>query len=104
MYVYILTNVSNVAIYVGVTNDLMRRVSEHKAHIDPKGYTARYDITKLVYFEETPSPYEAISREKQLKSWPRSRKNKLVNTKNPEWNDLFPVIASRSADWCGNPS
>lgn len=92
MYVYILANASNVAIYVGVTNDLVRRISEHRAHINPNRYTTRYDITKLVYFEETPSPYEAISREKQLKGWPRSRKNDLVSKQNPHWTDLYPNL------------
>lgn len=92
------------AIYVGVTNDLMRRVSEHRDHAAPSGYTARYDIAKLVYFEITPSPYAAITREKQIKSWSRAKKNALISKENPRWDDLFSVIANQSADWCGNPS
>lgn len=104
MYVYILANATNVAIHVGVTNDLVRRVSEHRTYAAQGGYTARYDITKLVYFEATPSPYAAITRKKQIKSWSRAKKNALISKGNPRWDDLFPVIANQSADWCGNPS
>ena len=91
-YVYILANETNVAVYVGVTNDLIRRVYEHRNNADPKSHTARYGIHKLVYFEETPDVRAAIEREKQLKSWNRSRKNKLVESMNPSWEDLFPSL------------
>ena len=91
-YVYILANETNVAVYVGVTNDLIRRVYEHRNNADPKSHTARYGIHKLVYFEETPDVRAAIEREKQLKSWNRSRKNKLVESMNPSWVDLFPSL------------
>ena len=86
MYVYILTNKVNSVLYIGVTNDLKRRVYEHKQEqID--GFTKKYHITKLVYFENFSDPYTAISREKQLKRWTRVKKNALIETKNPDWND-----------------
>jgi putative endonuclease len=86
-YVYILTNANNTVIYVGVTNDLPRRLSEHKSGaID--SFTKRYRVHKLVYFEEYHNPNDAISREKQLKGWRRSKKNALVETTNPSWSDL----------------
>lgn len=86
-YVYILTNSSNSVMYIGVTNDLPRRLSEHKSGaID--SFTKRYRVHKLVYFEEYHNPNDAISREKQLKGWRRSKKNALVETTNPSWSDL----------------
>jgi len=91
-YVYILSNATNVAIYTGVTNNLIRRVYEHKKHADTKSFTARYGIEKLVYFEETSDVYAAISREKQIKSWSRKRKNQLIETENPLWEDLYPML------------
>ena len=91
-YVYILVNNTNVAIYTGVTRDLVRRVYEHRNHLDPKSYTAKYDIRKLVYYEQTTDVRSAIEREKQIKSWSRKRKNALVETMNPTWQDLYPDI------------
>ncbi len=91
-YVYILSNTTNVAIYVGVTNDLIRRVYEHKNHIDPDSYTAKYNIHKLVYFESTSDVKAGIEREKQIKGWNRKRKNKLIETMNPQWKDLYDTI------------
>lgn len=88
-YVYILANSTNVAIYTGVTNDLIRRVYEHKHHIDPNSYTAKYNVTKLVYYEYTSDVNSAISREKQIKSWSRKAKNQLVSGFNPEWRELY---------------
>ena len=86
-YVYMLTNANNTVIYVGVTNDLPRRLSEHKSGaVD--SFTKRYRVHKLVYFEEYHNPNDAISREKQLKGWRRSKKNALVETTNPSWSDL----------------
>ena len=67
-YVYILANVTGTVVYTGVTNDVIRRVYEHKHNVDPNSFTAKYAVHKLVYFEETPSRYEAISWEKQIKS------------------------------------
>ena len=91
-YVYILSNATNVAIYTGVTKDLVRRIYEHRHELDENSFTARYQIHKLVYFEETNDVRAAIQREKQIKSWKRSKKNELINTINPKWEDLYPTI------------
>ena len=91
-YVYILSNSLNTVIYTGVTRDLVRRVYEHKHHADPSSFTAKYDIHKLVYFESTSDVRAAIEREKQIKGWNRVRKNKLVESKNPQWIDLYDSI------------
>jgi len=88
MFVYILASENNFSIYTGVTNDLYRRLYEHKNKLDPNSFTAKYDIHKLVYFEETPSKIAAIEREKQIKSWNRKKKNKLIESVNPQWRDL----------------
>ena len=88
-YVYMLSNQTNVAIYVGVTKDLVRRVYEHKHHLDSESFTARHNIHKLVYYEGTLDITAAIEREKQIKGWNRKRKNKLVETMNPKWEDLY---------------
>ena len=91
-YVYMLTNVTGTVVYTGVTNDVVRRVYEHKHNLDPNSFTAKYAVHKLVYFECTSSRYEAISREKQIKSWNRKRKNNLVESMNPQWLDLYDSI------------
>ena len=91
-YVYILTNRINRVLYTGVTNDLVRRVYEHRNHLDKTSFTARYNVEKLVYFEETTSSRAAIEREKQIKSWSRKKKDKLVESKNPNWQDLYDGI------------
>ena len=91
-YVYILANNTNVAIYTGITRDLVRRVYEHRNHLDPKSFTAKYDIRKLVYFEQTTDVRVAIEREKQIKSWSRAKKNALVESMNSEWKDLYQMI------------
>ena len=88
MYVYILANDTNVCLYTGVTNDLVRRLYEHKNNLDPQSFTAQYHIHKLVYFEESSDAYAAITREKQIKGWNRKRKNKLIESMNPQWRDL----------------
>ena len=88
VFVYILANDTNVCIYTGVTNDLERRLYEHRHESDPKSFTVKYKIHKLVYYEETPSKTAAIEREKQIKGWSRKQKNKLIESKNPEWKDL----------------
>ena len=88
-YVYILADSLNRTIYTGVTNDLLRRVYEHKNNWDPNSFTAKYNVHKLVYFEETSDVRAAIEREKQIKSWNRKRKDKLVTEKNPSWQDLY---------------
>ena len=85
-FVYILTNRSR-TLYTGVTNDLVRRVVEHRARQVP-GFTAKYHLTDLVYFEETERIEEAIAREKQIKGWLRVKKIALIEGLNPEWKDL----------------
>ena len=92
MYVYILANDTNVCIYTGVTNDLARRLYEHKHELDPDSFTAKHHIHKLVWFEETGSIIAAIEREKQIKSWNRKRKNKLIEAMNPKWEDLPQLL------------
>ena len=91
-YVYMLANVTGTVVYTGVTKDLVRRVYEHKHNLDTNSFTAKYDVHKLVYFEETSSSYAEISREKQIKSWNRKRKNELVESMNPKWLDLYGSI------------
>ena len=91
-YVYILTNKHKTVLYTGVTNDLLRRVYEHKAHADPNSFTAKYKIDRLVYFEETTDVKAAIEREKQIKSWSRDRKIALIFEMNPNWVDLYNRI------------
>ena len=91
-YVYIMANESNSTIYIGVTNNLLRRVYEHKNSLDKHSFTSRYKIFKLVYYEYTSDVRSAIEREKQLKGWNRERKNKLISTKNPQWRDLYEDI------------
>ena len=91
-YVYILSNQTNTVIYTGVTKDLIRRVYEHRHKMDVDSFTARYDVHKLVYFEETNDVYAAIERVKQIKSWKRVKKNKLIEKKNPQWVDLYESI------------
>ena len=91
-YVYILASATNYSIYIGVTNDLIRRVYEHRHEADPNSFTAQYQIHKLVYFEQTSDVRAALEREKQLKGWRRSKKNALIDTMNPQWKDLYPDL------------
>ena len=86
-YVYIFTNQRNTVLYVGITNNLLRRVSEHKSG---KGsiFTKKYNINKLLYFELYDDPENAIKREKQIKNYSRKKKEELINQKNPEWQDM----------------
>jgi putative endonuclease len=86
-YVYLLTNWNNRVLYVGVTNDLVRRLYEHK-NKQVRGFTAKYNINKLVYFEETQDVMSALAREKEIKKWRREKKDALIVTRNPEWKDL----------------
>ncbi|GAP39400.1 GIY-YIG nuclease family protein [Flexilinea flocculi] len=87
-YVYIMTNSHNTVLYIGVTNNIQRRVIEHKSG---KGsyFTSKYHLTKLVYFETSSDVYAAISREKQIKAGSRKKKIDLINSINPEWKDLY---------------
>lgn len=88
-YVYIATNASR-TLYVGVTSDLLRRTAEHRAKAY-EGFTARYNIGQLVYFEETADILSAIAREKQLKRWSRTKKVALIESFNPTWTDMGAV-------------
>lgn len=90
-YVYILTNFTNKVLYTGVTNDLIRRVYEHRNHLI-KGFTDKYKVTKLVYFEATDDIEGAILREKQIKAGSRQKKIGLINSINPGWKDLYDQI------------
>ena len=77
-YVYIMSSTSNYTIYTGVTNNLVRRVYEHRTGADPDGFTTKYAVKKLVYYESTHDVLSAIEREKQIKSWSRKKKNTLL--------------------------
>ena len=91
-YVYIMTNPRHTVLYTGVTNSIERRTFEHKTKASKKSFTAKYNCTDLVYYEEFSDIMEAIHREKQLKKYLRVWKNELISKMNPEWKDL-------SADW-----
>ena len=90
-YVYILTNKINTVLYTGVTNNLKRRVYEHKEKL-VEGFTKKYNVTKLVYYESLADPEAAILREKQIKGGSRAKKLMLVSSMNAEWKDLYDVI------------
>ncbi len=90
-FVYILTNRTNDVLYIGVTNNLTRRLYEHKTHAFP-GFTQRYHLEKLVFIESCNSIVDAIRREKQLKAWRRSWKRELITQHNPHWKDLAQDI------------
>ncbi|HHT9146419.1 MAG: GIY-YIG nuclease family protein [Candidatus Brocadiaceae bacterium] len=87
-YVYLLTNKNNTVLYTGVTNDLRRRVYEHKEK-KTEGFSKKYNVTKLVYYEVFRDVKSAIFREKQVKGGSRTKKNELVNKMNPKWRDLY---------------
>ena len=87
-YVYILTNKTNSVLYTGVTNNLAKRIEEHKQKINSNSFTAKYNATKLVYYEATSDINVAIAREKQIKSGSRKKKLQLIYEMNPEWIDL----------------
>ena len=91
-YVYILASKIGGTLYIGVTNDLIRRVAEHKLKLI-ESFTKDYDVLKLVYFEQFDDPENAIKREKRLKKWRRAWKIALIEKANPDWNDLYPGIA-----------
>ncbi len=86
-YVYILANWNNKVIYTGITNNLERRIYEHKNKL-VDGFTKKYHVDKLVYFDNTTDVKSAIAREKQIKGWTRQKKNELIETINPKWEDL----------------
>lgn len=93
--VYIMTNISNTTIYTGVTSDLLSRIDEHRQKVLPKSFTSRYNISKLVYYEGFHSIEEAILREKQIKAGSRKKKIGLIESMNPDWNDLFVEIEKK---------
>ena len=94
-YVYILTNKNNTTLYTGVTSDLRGRLWEHKNKVFPKSFSARYNLNKLIYFEEFGSIDYAIEREKEIKGKSRDYKESLINTVNPSWKDLGEEVE----DW-----
>ena len=90
-YVYMVTNRKHGTLYVGITNDLIRRIHEHRARECP-GFTKRYNLDKLVFFEVHDGPREAIRREKNIKRWNRAWKDQLIEDDNPDWRDLYGEI------------
>ena len=90
-YVYILMNKFNTVIYTGITNSLIRRTSEHKEKLI-ESFTERYNVIKLVYFEEYNNPTAAIAREKQIKGWSRKKKLELIELENPFFQDLYNKV------------
>jgi putative endonuclease len=98
-FVYLITNKSRVVLYTGVTNDLIRRLSEDQQG-EIGGFTKRYKVNRLVYYETFEDPNDAISREKEIKGWRRNKKNALVETLNPKWSD----ISSTLYESAGGPS
>ncbi|AVT77618.1 nuclease [Rhodopseudomonas palustris] len=91
-YVYLLASRKDGALYVGVTNDLVRRAYEHRTKAVP-GFTSKYNIARLVWFEIHDDPISAITREKEIKKWRRAWKVALIERDNPGWDDLFETIA-----------
>ena len=87
-FVYIMTNKNNTVLYTGMTNNLVKRVYEHKEKLID-GFTKKYNCTKLVYYEIISNPYNAIIREKQIKAGSRKKKISLINSMNPKWKDLY---------------
>ena len=90
-YVYIITNVHNTVLYIGVTNNLVRRIYEHKNKM-LVGFSSRYNLSKLVYCEQHDNIAQAIEREKQIKKWNREWKERLIKNINPQWKDLYNDI------------
>ena len=90
-YIYIMSNNSNTIVYIGITNDLVSRVYEHRNEL-VEGFSKKFHTHKLVYFEVYNTAYDAIAREKQLKKWTREKKNILIEKDNPEWIDLWDRI------------
>ncbi len=91
-YVYIMTNLGNTVLYTGVTSKLKERIWEHKSKLYLTSFTAKYRITKLVYYQEYSDIKQAISVEKQIKAGCRKKKLQLVEEMNPEWNDLYELL------------
>jgi len=87
-YIYIMTNKNKTTLYIGVTNDLCRRIYEHKNHLIRNSFTERYNLEYCIYYEEFLYFDLAINREKEIKKWNRKKKELLINSKNPQWNEL----------------
>lgn len=96
-YVYIITNTWDTTLYVGVTNNLERRIREHRTKLNPNSFSAQYHLWKLVYYEAGEDAYAAISREKQLKNWHREWKFKLIRSMNPTMKDLAEELFGEGA-------
>lgn len=92
-YIYINANKRNTVVYVGLTNDLFRREYQHKNKIDKNSFTTKYNVDKLVYFEEYNDINDAIAREKQIKGGSRKKKIELIEKLNPQWKDLIEEMA-----------
>jgi putative endonuclease len=90
--VYILTNTHHTVLYTGVTSNLRKRISEHRAGVHPSSFSKRYNLSRLVYLETTSDIRTAIAREKQIKGWTRAKKIELIERENPEWRDLAEGI------------
>ncbi len=90
--VYILTNKNKTTLYVGVTSNLKKRIFEHKLHTNLKSFTHKYNLVLLIYYEGFHNIEDAISREKQIKAGSRKKKDALINSQNPDWNDLYQEI------------
>jgi putative endonuclease len=97
-FVYILTNKKNTTLYVGLTSDIVLRIKQHKEKLDPKSFTAKYNLNKLVYFEAFQMIGDAIGKEKQLKAGNRAKKIALISSVNPEWNDLYEEVKKEFGD------
>ena len=93
--VYMVTNRNNTTLYIGVTSNLVQRVYQHKNRLI-KGFSAKYNVDKLVYFELFEDMENAIAREKRLKLWKRDWKNRIINEVNPSWQDLYPDLNSQT--------
>lgn len=91
-FIYIITNKNNTVLYIGFTSNLPQRIMQHKTKHYKDSFSARYNLDKLVYFEQFSMTGDAIAREKQLKSGNRAAKEKLINSINPEWRDLYEEI------------
>lgn len=100
-FVYIMTNKSNSTLYVGSTNNIIVRAQQHKDKINPRSFTARYNLNTLVYYEAFQMIGDAITRERQLKGGNRAQKIKLIESINPEWKDLFEVVNEEFGDSLG---
>lgn len=88
-YIYVMTNKNKSTLYIGVTNNLERRILEHRIHYDKNSFTSKYNLEHCIYYEYFSDIQQAIAREKQLKNWNRKKKEILIQNMNPQWKDLF---------------